>query len=301
MKSYSGGQETRPLISVGIPTFNRPDQLHRTLLELTRQTYANIEIIVSDNASPSAETDLIVREFVATDPRIKYFRQTENIGIHPNFQFVLSKAVGEYFIWAADDDWHEPDFIESLWEVLRGNDHACAAFCHFDIRNAAGEKVLGYPDPTNTLRMMAGSNATIRLARFFILGEGKAVPHIIYGLIPMRVLRNFSWTEHIRRYGPYGPDTLFIFWLLGKGELALVSRTLFGCTVNNQKHYETREIRSLKRKVQTGMMRLTYFWSFLRIADRRARVVLLLLAPIKFTEMILSMFVFEPWRNSRKG
>ena len=67
-----------PLVSVGIPTFNRPDGLRRTLECITNQTYKNLEIIVSDNCSPGPETEAVVREFMAKDRRIQYYRQENN-------------------------------------------------------------------------------------------------------------------------------------------------------------------------------------------------------------------------------
>lgn len=104
-------RQLQPLVSVGIPTYNRPDGLRRTLECITSQTYANLEIIVSDNASPGEETESIVREFMAGDTRIIYYRQPENLGSMLNFRFVLEKATGEYFMWAADDDEWENTFV----------------------------------------------------------------------------------------------------------------------------------------------------------------------------------------------
>jgi glycosyltransferase involved in cell wall biosynthesis len=101
-----------PLVSVGIPTFNRPEGLRRTLRCICGQTYSNLEIIVSDNASPGRETEMVVEEFSRIDPRIKYFRQAANIGPMENFRFVLANASGEYFMWAADDDEWDARFIE---------------------------------------------------------------------------------------------------------------------------------------------------------------------------------------------
>ena len=40
-----------PLVTVGIPTYNRPKGLERTLQCILNQTYANLEIIISDNCS----------------------------------------------------------------------------------------------------------------------------------------------------------------------------------------------------------------------------------------------------------
>ena len=54
--------EKDPLVSVGIPTFNRPMTLYRTLECIICQTYKNLEIIISDNYSPGDETDNVVKK-----------------------------------------------------------------------------------------------------------------------------------------------------------------------------------------------------------------------------------------------
>jgi len=103
----------QPLVSIGIPTYNRPEGLRQTLECITRQTYKNLEIIVSDNCSLGKETKSIIKEFMFKDSRIQYFYQEKNNGPLFNFNFVLQKATGEYFMWAADDDKWELFFIEN--------------------------------------------------------------------------------------------------------------------------------------------------------------------------------------------
>lgn len=100
-----------PLVTVGIPTYNRPAGLDRTLACITGQTYPNLEILVSDNCSTTPETEQVARAWQRRDPRIVYHRQPENIGLEPNFKYLLAKAQGEYFFWAADDDGWTPDFV----------------------------------------------------------------------------------------------------------------------------------------------------------------------------------------------
>lgn len=101
-----------PLVSVGMPTYNRPHSLRRALECMTKQTYSNLEIVISDNCSPNGETDAVVKEFSELDSRIIFYKQKENVGIARNFNAVLEKATGEYFMWAADDDEWEDNFIE---------------------------------------------------------------------------------------------------------------------------------------------------------------------------------------------
>jgi len=113
-KENSFKSENQPLVSIGIPTYNRPEGLKRTLECITGQTYKNLEIIVSDNCSPDPKVEAVVKEFQKQDNRIQYFRQAENMGRDNNFKFVLEKATGEYFMWAADDDEWENFYVEKI-------------------------------------------------------------------------------------------------------------------------------------------------------------------------------------------
>jgi len=106
------------LVSVGMPTYNRPEGLRKALECIMKQTYKNLEIIVSDNCSLNVEVANIFLEFAEKDKRIKFFHQKRNEGSLFNFDFVLSKATGEYFMWAADDDEWEPLFIEMCLSEL---------------------------------------------------------------------------------------------------------------------------------------------------------------------------------------
>lgn len=117
-----------PLVSVGIPTYNRPEGLRRTLECITGQTYKNLEIIVSDNCSRNPDTEKVGREFAEKDSRVQYFRQKENFGMGRNFEFVLEKAQGEYFMWAADDDEWNLMFIEECVKMIPLNGSACTYF-----------------------------------------------------------------------------------------------------------------------------------------------------------------------------
>jgi FkbM family methyltransferase len=103
------------LVSIGLPTYNRPEGLRRALTRITQQTYKNLEIIVSDNFSPDPEVGEVVKQFQRQDPRVKFIRQSKNIGASANFRFVLEQASGEYFMWASDDDYFESHkLIEAL-------------------------------------------------------------------------------------------------------------------------------------------------------------------------------------------
>jgi glycosyltransferase involved in cell wall biosynthesis len=104
-------QTQLPKISIGIPTFNRRDYVLEAIHSALAQTYANVEIIVSDNAS----TDDTWQHLTAlADPRLVLLRQTTNLGMTGNFNATLSVATGEYFLLLSDDDLLAPTAIEEL-------------------------------------------------------------------------------------------------------------------------------------------------------------------------------------------
>lgn len=126
-----------PLVSIGLFTFNGAKTLRRALDTLLSQTYKNFELIVSDNASTD-ETPRILQEYAAKDRRINYLRQKETINAADNQLFVLHQARGKYFMWAADDDWWDPKFIETLVKGLEENPEYGVAMSSYDLLWADG-------------------------------------------------------------------------------------------------------------------------------------------------------------------
>ena len=108
---------TNPLVSIGIPTYNRANSyLKHALRSAVNQTYKNIEIIVSDNCSQD-NTESVVREF--NDPRIRYYKQKVNIGSLNNSNFCLEQSQGTYFLMLFDDDLIDNDFISTCMDAVK--------------------------------------------------------------------------------------------------------------------------------------------------------------------------------------
>jgi glycosyltransferase involved in cell wall biosynthesis len=107
-----------PLVTVGIPTYNRYPLLQRCIEHIRAQDYTNLEILISDNTAGQPVPDWIIA-LQSVDPRIRYVRQPQNIGMVPNEEFVRTRARGEYVCVAHDDDEFPPDHVRRLMEVLR--------------------------------------------------------------------------------------------------------------------------------------------------------------------------------------
>ena len=104
-------RDSSPLVSVCVPTYNRADRLRRAVDKVLQCSYANLELIISDNASPD-HTQQVCEELAEADPRVRYFRHPVNQGATRNFEFARAQATGKYFLWHADDDHLDPDYIE---------------------------------------------------------------------------------------------------------------------------------------------------------------------------------------------
>ena len=106
-----------PLVSIGMPTYNRADLFREALALARAQDYPNLEIIVSDNHSTD-DTERVAREVVAVDPRVRYHRQPRNIGLHANLNFCLDQARGDLLSFFMDDDRYQPTIVREYVEFL---------------------------------------------------------------------------------------------------------------------------------------------------------------------------------------
>lgn len=149
--------DATPLVSVIVPTYNRPEYLRLALASAVRQSYGNLEIIVQDNASEVDPAD-VVASF--GDPRIKYFRNASNIGTTASVATAFGKAKGKYIAILGDDDLWQTEFIATLVGALEADSELVIAFCDHDIIDAAGK------------RDDAATEQTTRLFRRHLLHEG---------------------------------------------------------------------------------------------------------------------------------
>jgi len=105
-----------PLVSIGIPTYNRANgNLLKVIERALGQTWQNVEVIVSDNCSTDHTPELVG---AIEDPRLRYIRQETNIGPNNNFNTCLNQAKGEYFLLFHDDDMIDEDFVEACMSSL---------------------------------------------------------------------------------------------------------------------------------------------------------------------------------------
>lgn len=137
--------EVTPLVTIGIPTYNRLTFLKEAVASALAQTYPNIEILICQNP----HRDEKVRQSIARwceqmqelHPHIRHHLNAENRGAGANFNALGDQARGEYLFMIGDDDRLLPEAVEKLMAVIPGY---TLAFSNHYLINAKGERLADY-------------------------------------------------------------------------------------------------------------------------------------------------------------
>jgi glycosyltransferase involved in cell wall biosynthesis len=205
-----------PLISVGIPTYDRPQLLSRALESVARQDYDNLDVIVSDNASPGTTTEEIVDSFRDRIPALRYVRQESNIGALGNIMFLLACAKGEYFMWLADDDEISDNYVSELATVMIQDPRAACAMGRWVLMIDATR---GTPQRTSHYE---SRSATLRALRFAWSTDDM----FFYALHRTSILRLASFEGYWgpNRYQTVNWAYVLLFDVVLRGRVRFVSR-----------------------------------------------------------------------------
>ena len=113
--AFAEGASTNPLITIAIPTYNRAEMAEACARSALAQTYRNVEVLVSDNASTD---DTVARLKAIGDERLRVLTSEENVGATGNFNKCVREARGDYLVLAADDNAFDPSFLEKCVALL---------------------------------------------------------------------------------------------------------------------------------------------------------------------------------------
>lgn len=122
------GSATGPLVTVVMSTWCPDEALRTAMGSLIRQTWANMEILLVDDASPDEYLQLL-QEVASSDPRIRLIRQEANAGTYSARNRGLAEATGDYFTVQDSDDWCHPRRIERQVLALESRADLVASHC----------------------------------------------------------------------------------------------------------------------------------------------------------------------------
>jgi len=95
-----------PKVTIMIATYNQERFITEAIQSAMAQDYPNLEIVVSDDCS-SDGTYKVAKEYEQRDPRVKVFRNKQNLGRVRNYHHLLyDLANGEWCVMLDGDDYY---------------------------------------------------------------------------------------------------------------------------------------------------------------------------------------------------
>jgi glycosyltransferase involved in cell wall biosynthesis len=178
------------------------------------QTFAEFEVIISDNASTD-RTRTICEQYAQRDARVRLYGNDRNRGASWNYGRVFELARGKYFRWAAADDLFGAESLEACVDVLEKHPDAALCYPTTTLIDAEGQTIRRH-DENLDLRMESPTK------RFIACLKQLGMGNVIYGLMRSEMVRR---TRLIGNFP--GADLIFIPELSIYGKFIEIDRPLF--------------------------------------------------------------------------
>jgi glycosyltransferase involved in cell wall biosynthesis len=198
-------------IAIGMPVYNGAEYVEGAVRSLLAQTEKDFVLLISDDCSTD-ETAEICRRLSVEDARVSFVRHEASLGMTANFLYVLRNTRSTYFMWAAQDDWWDPEFLREGVRQLRAHGNAIGFMPAVKFIDA-DSRILHIVQPPRGLR---ASNAFVRARA--VKNEGF---HAIYALFHRCALVADVHLEDVA-----SPDVALVFGLALRGPFALSDRVL---------------------------------------------------------------------------
>jgi glycosyltransferase involved in cell wall biosynthesis len=128
--------QTRPLVSIVTPTFNRRVFMAQYLKYVRRQDYAGpMEILIADDGEDS------IADLVGAEPRVRYLRLESPMTLGAKRNFLGREARGEIIVHMDDDDFYPRDRVSHAVESLLASDRLLAGSSEMYMYNTTNDQV----------------------------------------------------------------------------------------------------------------------------------------------------------------
>ncbi len=135
------------LLSVVMPTHNRPDQLHRAARSVLDQQVTGLELVIVDDASTDDTPDMTDR--LAADPRVVVIRNDVSLGPGGARNRGIAATKGDFLGFCDDDDAWLPGAASILLGALEADPGlGVASSWHRVVHEQSGREV-DYRGPTH--------------------------------------------------------------------------------------------------------------------------------------------------------
>ena len=126
---------SKPLVSITIPTFKRPELLKEAVESVLKQRdFSDFEIVIVDNDSERLYSDKIIR-FLSelNDERIRYYINEQNVGVFGNWNRCIELASGTWMTVLSDDDLLFKNYLSTLTNEIIQDSTLNRVECRYQI------------------------------------------------------------------------------------------------------------------------------------------------------------------------
>lgn len=111
------------LISICIPSYNRPTELKRLLESIDSRHIGLLQVVICEDCAPNRpQVAQVVEDYIAkTKYKVKYIENEKNLGYDRNLKALINHAEGEYIMFMGDDDMFIPKALDQYIEFLLKN------------------------------------------------------------------------------------------------------------------------------------------------------------------------------------
>ncbi|WP_102275726.1 glycosyltransferase family 2 protein [Cytobacillus massiliigabonensis] len=219
-------KERYPLVSILIPTYNRPHYFELALTSALQQTYPNIEILVGDDSSNDDTENLLLSKYLPAHSNITFVRNPRTLGSLDNNLSLFEKANGRYINYLMDDDLFYPEKIEKMMAYFL-NDHNEEISLVTSHRNLINE--YGLPLPDGQLNQKISKTdaiaSGIEIGNQILMNCHNYIGEPTTPLFRKQDLKEPFGTLRGRRYH-FSVDMASWILLLSKGNIAYISEPL---------------------------------------------------------------------------
>ncbi len=214
-------KESKILVTVIVPTIGRPEYITHTIQSILNQTYANIQILISDN-SPPIPTDLILKEAGISDSRIEIISRLTRMNYCDHMNACIRDARGKYLMILSDDDQISSGYVKEMVDMAESAEN---------VRVCVGRQQVIGGDTQGLVPSQLSQSPQL------IISGSKYLKNFISGIVPEEVFTHISVFARksdiieaggLREY-PYGAhsDSFLVIRLAMLGNVAFSKNLMF--------------------------------------------------------------------------
>ncbi|MGZ4038071.1 MAG: glycosyltransferase family 2 protein, partial [Bacteroidia bacterium] len=134
---------TKLIVSICIPVYNGGHYLRQCIESCLEQAFSDYEIVVCDDGSTDGSIQ-VIEAYAAQHPKIRFYRNPQNLGLVGNWNRCLEEAKGEWVKFVFQDDYITTDCLAEF--VKAANDKTMLVMCrrHFILPEHASKEEKNY-------------------------------------------------------------------------------------------------------------------------------------------------------------